>query len=307
MDTSILFSQMIQMFLMIFLGYFLRKVKILDQVFTGKLTTLLLSVCMPCLILNSVIGRTGERDLAAAGQMFAIAVVLYVVLLPLLSLILVKVLRFPKKQQGIYMFMFTFSNVGFMGFPLVNAVFGSDAIFYTAIINIIFTVANFTIGVLMMHMGQDTQAKLDPKLLLTPGVILSLLAILLYLLDLTFPQEIVSVTASVGNMTTPAAMLCIGSTLASMQVKEVLNDWRVYLFSVIKQVLLPLALLPLIRLAVSSEYLQQLLYLLILTPVANSAVLLATEYGFDEKLAAKGVFVSTVLSVVTIPLMAQLI
>jgi hypothetical protein len=58
---------------------------------------------------------------------------------------------------------------------------------------------------------------------------------------------------------------------------------------------------------VSSEYLQQLLYLLILTPVANSAVLLATEYGFDEKLAAKGVFVSTVLSVVTIPLMAQLI
>jgi hypothetical protein len=156
-------------------------------------------------------------------------------------------------------------------------------------------------------MGQDTQAKLDPKLLLTPGVILSLLAILLYLLNLTFPQEIVSVTASVGNMTTPAAMLCIGSTLASMQVKEVLNDWRVYLFSVIKQVLLPLALLPLLHLAVSSEYLQQLLYLLILTPVANSAVLLATEYGFDEKLAAKGVFVSTVLSVVTIPLMAQLI
>jgi hypothetical protein len=307
MDTSILFSQMIQMFLMIFLGYFLRKVKLLDQVFTGKLTSLLLSVCMPCLILNSVIGRTGERDLATAGLVFAIAVVLYMVLLPVVSLILVKLLRMPKKQQGIYAFMFTFSNVGFMGFPLVNALYGSDAVFYTAIINIIFTVSSFTIGVMMMHVGQDTQAKLDPKVLLTPGVLLSLLAVVLYLLDLKFPTEIVSVTASIGNMTTPAAMLCIGSTLASMSVREVLNDWRVYLFSVIKQVLIPLALLPLLRVVVPGDFLQGLLYLLLLTPVANSAVLLATEHGFDEKLAAKGVFVSTVLSVVTIPLMAQLL
>ena len=85
-----------------------------------------------------------------------------------------------------------------------------------------------------------------------------------------------------------------------------MSDWRVYLFSVIKQIVLPLLLLPLIWSVLSSDYLRGIIYLLLLTPVANSAVLFATEYGYDEKLAAKGVFLSTILSVGTIPLLAPL-
>lgn len=306
MDTSIILSQMVQMFLMMLLGYVLRKTGLLDQSFTGKLTTFLLCVSMPCLILHSVIGQEGERNLAEAGQVFAIATVLYVAL-PVVSLGIVKLLRLPRQQQGLYAFMMTFSNVGFMGFPLVGAIYGSGAVFYTAIINILFTVSSYTIGIVLMHYGQGSHVKPDPKLLLTPGVLLSVLAVVLYLLDWTFPEEVVSVTESIGNMTTPAAMLCIGSTLASMPPKEVVDDWRVYLFSAVKQIALPLALLPLLRLTVSSSYLQGILYLLLLTPVANTSVLFATKYGFDEKLAAKGVFVSTVLSVATIPLLAPLL
>ncbi len=306
MEVSIVVSQMVQMFLMMSLGYFLRKIGLMEQGFTAKLTTFLLNVAMPCLILHSVIGQAVERNLAEAGLVFAVATGMYL-LLPLLSLLIVKLLRLPKQQQGVYAFMMTFSNVGFMGFPLINAVYGSAAVFYTAIINILFTISSYTIGLLMLHCGQETKTKINPKLLLTPGVVLSVLAIALYLADLSFPAEIIQVTETVGNMTTPSAMLCMGSTLASMQLKEVMRDWRVYLFSAIKQIVLPLLLLPLLRTVLPSDYLRGIVYLLLLTPVANSAVLFATEYGFDEKLAAKGVFISTVLSVGTIPLLAPLI
>lgn len=306
MEGSIIVSQMVQMFLIMFLGYFLRKQGLLDQGFTAKLTTFLLNVAMPCLILHSVIGQADEPNLREAGIVFAVAAGMYL-LLPLLSLLLVKLLRLPKQQQGVYAFMMTFSNVGFMGFPLVNAVYGSEAVFYTAIINILFTISSYTIGLLLLHCGQAAKAKFDPKQLLTPGVVLSVLAIILYLADLSFPTELVQSTETVGNMTTPSAMLCMGSTLASMELKEVMSDWRVYLFSVIKQIVLPLLLLPLIWSVLSSDYLRGIIYLLLLTPVANSAVLFATEYGYDEKLAAKGVFLSTILSVGTIPLLAPLI
>ena len=297
---------MIQMMLMILVGWLLRKVKLLDAGFTGKLTTLLLNVTVPCMILASVMTQTSERNLGEAALVFGFGLVLYT-LLPLFSLLLVKLLRFPLEQQGVYTFMMAYSNVGFMGFPLINALYGSDALFYTAIINVIFTISTYTIGLALMHHGSGRKATIRPKTFLTPGVLLSLFAMVLYLLDLRFPDPLVSAVDSIGDLTTPLAMFCIGSTLASMSPKNIFNDWRVYLFSVVKQVLLPLLLLPVLRLVISSDYLRGILYVLILTPVANSSVLFATQYGFDEKLAAKGVFITTILSMVTIPLLGTLL
>lgn len=306
MDIQILFTQMIQMMLMILVGWLLRKVKLLDAGFTGKLTTLLLNVTVPCMILASVMTQTAERNLGEAALVFGFGLVLYT-LLPLFSLLLVKLLRFPLEQQGVYTFMMAYSNVGFMGFPLINALYGSDALFYTAIINVIFTISTYTIGLALMHHGSGRKATIRPKTFLTPGVLLSLFAMVLYLLDLRFPDPLVSAVDSIGDLTTPLAMFCIGSTLASMSPKNIFNDWRVYLFSVVKQVLLPLLLLPVLRLVISSDYLRGILYVLILTPVANSSVLFATQYGFDEKLAARGVFITTILSMVTIPLLGTLL
>lgn len=305
MDASVIFSQMLQMFLMIFLGYVLRKIGMMDQNFTSKLTNLVLNVAIPCLIINSVIGSEAERDLAAAGQVFVIAIAFYL-LMPVLALLICKLVRLPRQQQGLYAFMTTFSNVGFMGFPLVNAIFGSDAVFYAAIYNIIFNLSAFTVGVVLMHYGRGERASLDPKLLLTPGVLLSVVAVVLYVVDFQAPSALISFTESVGSINTPCAMLCLGSTLASMPLREVVGDRRIYVFSLLKQIALPLALLPLLNWAVSDSYLRSITYLLMLTPVANSAVLFATKYGADEKLAARGVFVSTVLSVATLPLLGSL-
>ena len=142
--------------------------------------------------------------------------------------------------------------------------------------------------------------------LLTPGISVAVLALIIFFIDIDFPDVIVSPIASLGNITSPLAMLIIGSTLANMDIREVFNDVRVYVFVAIRFFVLPLALFPLLNLIIKDSFLLQLTMIMLLMPVANTTVLYAKQYGSDENLAAKSIFISTLLSIVTIPLVAYI-
>ncbi|MCW5336067.1 AEC family transporter, partial [Pseudomonas aeruginosa] len=103
-------------------------------------------------------------------------------------------------------------------------------------------------------------------------------------------------------LTTPLAMLLMGATLAAMNVKEIFNDWRVYPYAVIKQLGLPLLMWPLLKWVIKDPFILGITFLLAAMPVANMSVLFATEYHRDEKLAAKNVFITTLLSIITVPM-----
>ncbi len=302
MEIEIILHQMLQLFLMMSLGYLLYKVKLIDSEFIKKLTKLLLNVTLPATILASVLEQDAKRDMSAVAETFAVSVGIYIVL-PLVSLIAVRLMRLPKQDRNLYAFMMTYSNVGFMGFPLIDALFGQTAVFYAAILNIVFNVSVFTCGVVMMNAGRENGANFKWKNLLSPGVSISVLSIVIYLLNIHFPEDITSAVASVGAVTTPLAMIVIGATLATMEIRAVFNDWRVYLYSVVKQVLLPLLLWPVLKLVIADTFILEIVFVLILMPVANTSVLFATEYGGNEKLAAKTIFITTVMSMVTIPLL----
>ena len=104
-----------------------------------------------------------------------------------------------------------------------------------------------------------------------------------------------------GGLTSTFSMLIIGSTLATIRLKEVFNDIRVYFFAFIKQLLLPLLLMPLCKYFLKDDLIYGVTMLLLLMPVANSTVLFTTDFGHNEQLAAKTVFITTALSLVTIP------
>ena len=124
MDIHVLIAQMIQLFLMIFCGYGLFKIGILTPEVDSHLTKLVVNVTMPLIILNSVLTRTEADDSSRVFTVFIASLVIYL-LLPLVSFAAVKLLRLPQNQQGVYAFMNTYSNVGFMGFPMITALYGS--------------------------------------------------------------------------------------------------------------------------------------------------------------------------------------
>lgn len=300
MDIQVVINQMIQLFMVIGLGYLLMKTHVLDEVFNKKLNTLLLTVTTPALILSSVMGNDNMQDANTVLFVFVVAIIVYV-LLPLLGIIITKLLRVPHQQSGLYIFMTVFSNIGFMGFPVMKAIFGNGAVFYTAIFNMIFNIFVYTVGIYLINLGSGAKTSFQLKNLRSPGIIACLIALFIYFLHIQMPSIIAETCDMVGSITTPIAMLLIGATLANIDVKSIFSEFRLYPYTIIKQILIPVIAFPILKLFIQDSYILGITLIMLAMPVANSAVLFSQEYGGDIELAAKSVFITTLISVVTIP------
>lgn len=307
MDIKILITQMTELFLVMFLGYFIYKIKMVDDNFEKKLTRFILDIALPSMILASVLKLTQREALCDVLTAFGIAVSLFFVLLPVIGFLLAKLLFVGSERAGLYTFMNTYSNVGFMGFPVIGALCGSVGLFYAAIFNLIFNLSIYTMGIWMMNKGNNNAVKFNPRCLLSPGVILSSMAIVIYFLNVDLPNVIDDTVQLVGSITSPAAMLLIGCSLAKMNIKNVFNDWRVYVWTLIKQIAIPLLLWLPLKAVITNPLLLQVTYILVAMPVANSAVLFATNYGGDTELAARSVFITTLFSLATVPLCVMMV
>ncbi|GFP76109.1 AEC family transporter [Clostridium fungisolvens] len=305
MDINVVINQMLQLFIILGLGYFLNKIKIFDDTLNQKLNKLLLNVTTPALVLASVSSIKQSNNTKEALFVFLVAIIIFT-LLPLLSYMLVRIIRIPRHQRGIYMFMTVFSNIGFMGFPVMKAIFGNEAVFYTSIFNMIFNIWVFTLGIVLINYGTNNKVNLSFKSLLSPGIISSLLAIAIYFLRIPVHPVLKSTFDMVGNITTPVAMMLIGSTLANLNIKEVFTELRIYPYTIIKQILIPFIAYPLLKYFITSPLVLGVALINLAMPVGNSAVLFANQYDGDVELAAKSVFITTLISVFTIPLIVAL-
>ena len=302
MDIKTLITSMVELFIIIFVGYFIYKAKIVDDNFTKKFTKLVLDVTLPAMILASVLTLEERQELYDVITAIAVAAALFFVVLPGIGFFLAKLIRAKKEQIGLYTFMNAYSNVGFMGFPVIEGLCGSVGLFYAAIFNLIFNLSTYTLGIWMMNKGREDAEKFNVKRLLSPGVLLSALSIVIYFLDIKFPTVITETIESIGSITSAAPMLLIGCSLAKMDIKSVFTEVRIYPWTIIKQLIIPLLLWFPLTMIIKNELVLNVTYVLIAMPVANSAVLFATNYGGDSELAAKTTFITTLISLITVPI-----
>ena len=304
MEMSAVINQMIVVFLLILVGLLCAKLGLIDVEFKKKLSFIVLNVAQVATILSA--GMSVGTDVEA-GKLLSIVGISCVAqaLLYGLSFLLNWGLRVPKSERGTYQFMTTFNNVGFMGFPIVSALLGSTALFYNSLFNIPFYLLSYALGMVMLT-GRG--GKLNPKtFLLCPPLLAAVGAALIVLLRIRFPAAVVTATTTLGNMTTPGAMLVIGASLGHMSVKEVFGDWRPYVFALLKQLISPVLVWLVLRLFVSDPLVLKMSVVLCAMPSAMNATMMALQYGGQEKVASRGVFISTVFSLFTIPLMVFLL
>lgn len=304
MDITVILNQMIQLFLIIGLGYILNKLKILNDIANKNINTLILKVTMPAMIISSV-ATQNNADSNILVQVFIISLIVYAIL-PVIGFIITKILNINNKQRGLYIFMTIFSNIGFMGFPVMKSIFGQESIFYTAIFNMMFNVLVYTLGILLLNSDKEEKVKINLKDLLSPGIISCLIAIFIFLLNIKIPVLIGNTCSMIGDMTTPLAMLMIGSTLANIKISEIFNDIKIYIYTIIKQVIVPMISFPILNTCIDNPLVLGITLIILSMPVGNSAVIFSYEYDGDVELAVKGVFITTALSVVTIPLIVSL-
>jgi len=304
MDIRVVVSQMVELFLILTLGYIAAKKKVVSPKFGSQLSNFILSITLPCMMLASVATMPEDTDQKDVVMMFIIAILFYVVM-PLIAYGIARILIVKKEDRHLYMYMTIWSNIGFMGFPVIASIFGEGAIFYATIFNLIFNVSNFTLGIMLM--SKEGKKALDFKKFLSPGMIASIAAVFMFATHLRLPQLLTDTLKTVGDTTTPLAMIVIGIALSGISVKSVFTEIRLYPYVIIKQLLLPLLAWAILKNVIINPFLLGIVIVIIAMPVATSAVLFANRYENNVTLATKGVFITTLASVVTIPMIAYLL
>ena len=300
MDFSAVIQQMGVLFLIIGVGYAAARARLFPQNTNRALAQLVIYITNPCTVLYSVLG--GQRGLTNREVLLltGIAAVYFAVVIAA-GLVLPRLLRCPRDQRGVYAFMCTFSNMGFLGFPVVSALYGPNAVFYASIFNLIFQLVVYTYGVWLMR-GASGTFRLQWRTFCTPIILASLLAYVCYLTDLSAPKFVVKTLSMLAGVTSPVCMLVIGVALANVPVGRVFTNWRLYVINGIKLLGLPLLAYAALHRVVSNPLILGITVVIAAMPVATMSTLLASKYNADEELAASGVFLSTLLSLATIPL-----
>ena len=304
MGMTLVLQQMIVLFLMMAAGYAANRCRVMSKESEQLFSKLIVNLTCPALIINSV---TTSGRLESMGALFAIfgAAAVYYVLLPLLSKGLVRLLRVPAERAAEYESMLVYSNLGFMGIPVANAVLGPDSVLYLSIFMAVFNISVFSYGTLLIQPGEG--GKIHFRKMVNPGTVSAVAAILLYLLEVQLPSLILQPVASIGSTTTPLAMLVIGSSLARQPLREVLQEKSLLPFTLLRLLGLPAAVLLVCRWFLHDPMLLGALVLVSAMPVASNVVMLCNELGRDSSYISKGVFFSTVFSVVTLPLISLLL
>lgn len=300
----VVFNQMMCLFLMIALGYGAAKWGIVSPQVSGGLSSMVVKITCPMMVLSSVMTAKPQGTMKEIGVVFLLSLLLYIIF-PLIGVVLNFILRTPEKDKRLYIFMTTFSNVAFMGFPVINAIYGETGVFFTAIFNLTFNLFVFTFGVELMS-GHSGKGSISFKALLNPGIIAALVAILIFVLKIPIPAVISTTCSTVGSMTTPLAMIVIGSSLASVPLIEVFSEYRLYPYTILKQGVAPVLIWFVFKNFITDPMILAITVIVSAMPVAATTVMFSKEYGQDDVKGAKAVFITTLISILTIPAITML-
>ncbi|MEL7608339.1 MAG: AEC family transporter [Bacillota bacterium] len=305
MDFNTVIEQILILLLACVIGIIAYRAGVFEAGTTRKLADIVINITMPCMIVGTV--TSGQETMSAGDVLSAFwPMCLVYVIGAAAALALAYLTRVKKEQFGTYAFMVIFPNVGFMGFPVVLSLFGERAATYLALMQIPFSLLAYTLGVYLLA-GKHAFCKDLWRTLLSPALVSPVIGILMYLLGIRLPAFIDGALDLIGRSTTPLAMIVMGASIAAMSIKSIRNLWRIALAGIVRLLAVPVLVWLALRGLVKDDLLLGVITVLMAMPCATNTTFMSIKYGGDQELAAQGVFLSTVLSAVTIPLLIYLL
>lgn len=292
---TILLKQIVLMFVLIMIGYVLCRKKLITLQGSGEMGKILLNVVIPCVIINSFwCERTAEKT-ASLLQGSVIAAVVMAVAVIISTLVY-------GLRDGVACFSSAFSNAGFIGIPLVQAVLGSTAVFYLSLMIVLVNFLQWTYG---LYVLTGDKGKMKLSVVATNPVVISVVAgIVIYFLNLprfAFTDTLIS---SITAVNTPLAMLVTGVYLAQSPLYDIISDQNTWKVSVLRLLIIPVVSLLVIKLfPFGTQEMKVAIMIAAACPVGSNVSIFAQQVGASFKDATCQVCLSTILCLVTIPLM----
>jgi hypothetical protein len=293
------------LFAIVVVGYAAGKLGYLGGTFDKRLSKVVIDITCPALILSSAM--TGELpDRAFILPLLLISVITYVVLTGI-AYLLPRYLTKRTEDEGPIGFALMFGNVGFMGYPVVASIFGHEAIFYAAVLNVVNTFAVFTIGTMLITGKSEVEGhKFQKKVLYSTPMLAAYVTMAIVALRIdNIPAFISQPLTMIGNITVPAALLIVGSSMSHLSPRAMLGNGTVYATSLFRLAILPIAIYYLCRALGFSEFVVNINTIVIAMPVATYGTILCLRHGKDTTFITEVTFITTLLSMLTIPLLGM--
>lgn len=297
MEYTSVINQVVVLFLIIFVGVYAKKKNIINKEVNKSLSQLLMTITMPFMIVASFNYSFSKEMLVNVGLVLLFSFSIHGFLLVISKVIY---FSFPLKTKNILRFITIFGNCAFMGFPVLQSIYGKEGVFYGSIFTIGFNVFLWTAGVMLFTDAKgDRQIK---KILFNPGIVAVFIGMFLFLFSIQLPVPIYRTLELVGSLTVPLSMIIVGVILADMDLKDIFADLAVYYGAFIRLIAAPFTVFLVLKLLGMDGIVLGVCVVSAGMPAAANTALFAETYDGDRSLASKSVFITTVLSILTIPL-----
>lgn len=303
MEIQLVFSSIGILFILIGIGFLVFHLGAIKREWIPALSSIVLNITLPCLIIMSMQVPLSAERMSDTISVFLIQALIYAISCAI-ALALPHLLCMASEHCGVHRYMVLFSNLGFMGYPICAALYGPESAFYVTLVNIPFGLLAFSLGVYLIRKDTET---VSFRNILNPGLIASILGLCFFLTGVVIPYPISTSLDMLGSITSPLAMVAIGAMIASMPVSSTFRDWRMYVISAIRLLVIPCITFLILRPFISDPLLLGVPVLLSAMPVAANTVFMAQEYGGDIEVASRGVFLSTILCFITLPLIGYML
>ena len=305
----VLLTNLVGLFLLLGTGFFSVRAGFVPGSATGVFTSLLMKVTLPATIFSAMLRPFDAAFLKSSVIIFLLGFALFS-LFALLCFPAARLFRVKTDGRGMWMMCCTFCNNGFMGYPVILALFGEDGLALAAMMGIAFNLLVYTLGAkqVLMDSTAGGGVRLSLKqLLLTNVNAATALGLVFFCLQLTPPQAILSPIQYLANVTTPLSMFLIGMTLAKGKVSEAFRDRDVFSACLMRLILLPVLTWAVLKvLPIGDPLIPCVVLITMAMPSPAVSAVLAEQYGCRTDLSARIVFLSSLLCIVTIPLVALL-
>ena len=298
-DMTLVLEKIIVIFTGILAGFICRRLKVLTDEATGVLSNIVIKIILPFYLFSAILNSGRSVDAKSVALTLLLSSGMFL-MSGFAGLLVARVLKVPASDRGVYMFETMCGNVTYIGIPVCAAVLGGNAEFYASVLNIPYNLLCFSLGIFLLA------GKVPLKRILNPAFLSGCAATILYVLNVRVPQVLLDGCAFVGQATSPCAMLIIGSVLASLPVREIFTEWRAVPYALIRLFGLGALTALLVSPLPVDNVMKGVLILMASMPAATNSTMLCSMYGGNRALSAKLIFITTLLSIVTIPLWAAI-
>ena len=306
MSIMMVLEQVGMLAFIMLIGFVVAKTGYIDIKIKDSISKLIVNLVLPCLIISSISKEELKPELLADLGMVLVMTVFCIAIMFGIGALSAKILKLPDSTATIHKLLSCTGNIIFVGYPIIVAMYGEMGFFYAIIYWLVNDLFLWTVGVLMLTKSKPEINKGGLlKRLTNPNTISFAVAILMFIFGIKLPPIVNSAVSGIGSLTIPLSMIFVGMVLATVDVKKTVKKWYILILAPLKLIVIPILFIQLFKFIGIKEMLIGVVVLEAAMPAQTVLTILSNEYGEDCDYAATGMFITTLASLATLPLVCQ--